>query len=87
MAQDISIPADVAEHCGKAAEALGRHVARLEYLHELWADEDPDAENGHFWHVQIAHPEATQLRDNLAQVAEFLDWLAKFGPEAGDNHE
>ncbi|WP_134679527.1 hypothetical protein [Paracoccus ravus] len=77
-ADTFRIPMDVAEHCLKAAKALTGHAARLDYLHTLWADEDPDPKNGAFWHVQIAHPEAAKLRDNLDQIATFMKWLAEF---------
>lgn len=74
----IVLPGDVAEHCRAAANALKARQHRLKSLHDLWADEDPDPENGYFWHVKIEHPEASQLRNDLGKIAEFLEWLAKF---------
>lgn len=74
----ITLPGDVAEYCRAAANVLKARQSRLKLLHDLWADEDPDPENGYFWHVQIEHPEASQMRNDLGKVAEFLEWLAKF---------
>lgn len=88
MTDTFTIPTDIAEQCRRAGEALDAHKVRLDRLFEIWADEDPDPENGDFWHIQIAHPKADQLRRDLAVIADFLGWLSHFtAPEDGGNHE
>ena len=78
MTGNIQIPADVAEHLKTAARLLSSYARRLDDLHGLWADEDPDPEAGFYWHLHIEHPEATRLRKDLATVAEMLAWLSAF---------
>lgn len=79
----FAIPADVAEHVRKVAEVLDAHRAEIDRLWSIWADTDPDPENGDFWHVQIAHPDADRLRRNLGEAAAFLRWLAAFTDQGG----
>ncbi|MFP1645691.1 hypothetical protein [Pontitalea aquivivens] len=75
----LQIPADVGAHCRQAASVLTQANARLARLLEIWADDDPDPENGDFWHVQIAHPEVARLRENLRRVTDTLNFLADHG--------
>lgn len=79
----LILPADVAGHIHKVAEVLDAHRAEIDRLWSIWADTDPYPENGDFWHVQIAHPDADRLRRNLGETAAFLHWLAAFTDQGG----
>lgn len=76
---NLQIPSDIGEHCQTAATALLQHKAMLDGLWELWADEDPDPENGFYWTLHIEHPDADRMRRNMMQIAHFLEWLAQHG--------
>lgn len=84
MSATFFIPADVAGHLTRASEVLLAHKAQLDREWDIWADEDPDPENGDFWMLRIDNPDADKLRKNLKQVAEFMAWLAKFSADVED---
>lgn len=79
MKNVLQIPFDVGEHCRAAAQVLTQENARLSDLWDIWADTDPDPENGDVWMVKIDHPEITRLRRHIGQITQFLDWLADHG--------
>lgn len=82
MSATFSIPADVASHLARISEVLLTHKAQIDRDWDIWADEDPDPENGDFWMLKIDSPDADKLRNNLQKIAEFLAWLAKFSDDA-----
>lgn len=79
MKNTLQIPSDIGDHCRAAAQVLTKENARLGDLWDIWADTDPDPENGDFWMVKIDHPEVARLRRHIGQIAQFLDWLADHG--------
>ncbi|WP_136649732.1 hypothetical protein [Paracoccus aeridis] len=93
MKNVLQIPSDIGDHCRAAAQVLSQENARLGDLWDIWADADPDPQNGYYWMVKIDHLEITRLRRHIGQIAEFLDWIADHGEhgqpvdreEAGDD--
>jgi hypothetical protein len=82
------IPADVAAHARKVGEAMAKTAQRLERLHAIYGDGecDKDMGDGEIWEwtVDLDHSEVERMIANLRRVAEWSEWLAKFGaPAAG----
>ncbi|WP_295047469.1 hypothetical protein [uncultured Paracoccus sp.] len=81
MKQVLQIPADVGGYCREAAYALTAHARLIERALDLWSDTDPDPdpENGHFWTIQIDHPDAHTMQRNLTKAAALLEMLHDHG--------
>lgn len=83
MTQTFIIPADVAEHVRHIAAGMDKAAQRLEYLHKIYGDgnEDRDMGDGDVWEwtVDVEHSEMERLIETLRNVAEFNEWLGKFG--------
>lgn len=76
MKNVLQIPSDVGQHCRQAALALesSRRFLnqRIEDARETSARlGDPE------WPVMFDTADTARTRDNLAQAAQFLDWLAQ----------
>lgn len=74
----LQIPNDVGQHCRQAAMALesSRRFLdqQIEDARETAARlDDPN------WPVMIDPADLARTRNNLAQAAQFLDWLAQHG--------
>ena len=90
MTNTFIIPADVAEHVRHIAAGMERAAQRLEHLHSVWGADNADQDMGDGeiweWTVHIEHSEFERLIATLRNVAEFNEWLGKFGaPELAES--